>query len=71
MENTLRVRRAEREGISQMDVAKATRIQFNRYWRIEKGYAEPRPKERAALAKFFRTSESVLFPGLSETGATA
>jgi transcriptional regulator with XRE-family HTH domain len=80
MVNTLRVRRAEFQrtkkhtkrkliqGISQMDVAKATRIEFNRYWRIENGYAEPRPKERAALAKFFKCAESVLFPALATDG---
>lgn len=79
MKNTLRVRRAEYQrnlkkrakrellnGISQVDVAKATRIQFDRYWRIENGYAEPRPKERAALARFFKCSESLLFPSMAE-----
>jgi transcriptional regulator with XRE-family HTH domain len=81
MENTLRVRRAEfrrkpktrqkREliqGVSQMDVAKATRIQFNRYWRIENDYTDPLPKERAALARFFKVSEAVLFPSLAPEG---
>jgi transcriptional regulator with XRE-family HTH domain len=68
MQNTLRVRRAERR-VSQRRVATESRIAYDRYWRIENGYTDPEPAERARLAAFFSVAELVLFP--TEQGAHA
>jgi transcriptional regulator with XRE-family HTH domain len=65
MENTLRVRRAERD-ISQMDVAKAIGMSFNRYWRIENDQTEPQTTEIRTLARYFRCAAAVLFPSLAK-----
>ena len=70
MENTLRVRRAERGGISQRAVARSVRIQPDRYFRIEKDYAQPTEAEVKALARYFRCSASILFPSLAPEAAT-
>lgn len=59
--NTLRIRRAER-AVNQFDVAAVLGISRDRYWRIEKGYAQPTDAERAALLAYFEVDESVLFP---------
>jgi transcriptional regulator with XRE-family HTH domain len=67
--NRLRVLRAERDDISQLDTALATGIAKGRYWRIENGYDIPTQKERTRLAKFFRVSESDVFPVPHETRA--
>jgi len=68
MENTLRLRRAESgpKGISQMRVAKALGMSFNRYWRIENGETSPAPAEIKRFARYFRCSADVLFPSLAE-----
>ncbi len=75
MENTLRVRRAERDGISQRAVAKAVRMQSDRYFRIEKDYDDPTPTEIKALVRYFKCPASTLFPALTtegeKTGASA
>lgn len=74
MDNTLRVRRAEKGGqkrsIPQLEVAKAVKINMNRYWRIEQGYLNPTPAEIKALARYFRCSADILFPSLASTKAT-
>lgn len=70
MENTLRVRRAEKGGkriLSQVTVAKAVRTERNRYWRIETGENDPTPREVERLARYFRCSPSILFPSLAPT----
>ena len=59
--NRLRVLRAERR-ISQMDTAAKSGVTVGRIWRIENGYDDPTPAERAALAKFFRVDEQEIFP---------
>lgn len=74
MDNTLRVRRAEkgeRRSVSQLEVARATRIERNRYWRIEQGDAEPTPAEVKALARYFRCAAAVLFPSLAKAERAA
>jgi transcriptional regulator with XRE-family HTH domain len=70
MENTLRLRRAEQgtKGVSQMAVAKAIGMSFNRYWRIENDETEPEAKEIKSLARYFKCSASVLFPSLLGDG---
>lgn len=63
--NRLRVLRAERR-LSQRDTAVKARMQsFDRYWRIEAGYAVPTEDEQAALAKVFRVPVDEVFPGAS------
>jgi hypothetical protein len=50
-----------------MDVAKRVlRVNTFRYWQIEHGYAEPRPHEIRALARFFHVAPAVMFPHLAE-----
>ncbi len=76
MKNTLRIRRAERDAISQRDLAQLAGISPDRYWRIEKGYADPTEDERAALALALDCGCDVLFPAddtavASPDGATA
>jgi transcriptional regulator with XRE-family HTH domain len=77
MENTLRLRRAEQgdKGVSQMAVARAIAMSFNRYWRIENGETDPEPKEVRALARYFKVAPSLLFPSLAgdteKTGSAA
>lgn len=69
MQNTLRVRRAEKGGVSQWDTARAVGLSFNRYWRIEKGQTPPTPEEMTALAGYFGCSVGRLFPGRSRRPA--
>jgi len=69
MENTLRVRRAERH-VSQLEVAQAltkrgVKISQSRYWQIENGHVEPTEEEQDALAEFFGTQRHVVFPPAS------
>lgn len=66
MQNELRVARARRP-ISQLKLATEAGLTENRYWRIENGYAEPTPDERAALARVLDTTEESLFPELAAT----
>ena len=68
MQNTLRVRRAERR-LSQRRVAHETGIGFDRYWRIENDYTTPTAEERTALAAVFGVSEDVVFPAATEQRA--
>lgn len=68
--NRLRVLRAEnasrkRKPASQRDTAVKAKIAFDRYWRIENGYAEPTPEERESLARVFRVSADEVFRGVS------
>lgn len=67
MENTLRVQRAlkGKDGVTQFTVARAVRIDANRYWRIEHDRTEPTEAEIKALARYFRCEASALFPSLS------
>lgn len=58
----LRVLRAERAW-NQYDTARRAKLSFNRYWRIEKGYTDPTPEERARLARAFGVSVDEVFPG--------
>jgi transcriptional regulator with XRE-family HTH domain len=59
--NRLRVLRAERR-MNQTNAARRSRIGFNRYWRIENGYAEATPEERDRLARIFKVSVDEVFP---------
>jgi transcriptional regulator with XRE-family HTH domain len=72
MDNTLRLSRAGKgkRGVTQLDVAKATKIERNKYWRIEMGYQDPTPAEIRALARYFRCSASILFPSLADGEVT-
>ncbi len=70
MQNTLRVRRAERDGISQRGVALAAGIAFDRYFRIEKGYQEPSDTDIEKLTAYFNQPATVLFPPLAATEAS-
>ena len=69
MDNTLRIRRAERR-LSQRALAKRARIQHDRYWRIQNDYAEPTDTERAALARVLGLPDDELFPQLSSEVAS-
>lgn len=63
--NKLRVLRAlcGDQGISQWDMAIRAGFVYNRYWRIEKGYAEPTAEERARIAAALGVEENQLgFP---------
>lgn len=59
--NRLRVLRAETR-TTQLDLAAKVGIHINRYWRIENGYLEPTPRERAALARALKADVAVAFP---------
>lgn len=59
--NRLKVLRAEHGGQSQLDVSRASGIKEYRYWRIENGYEEPTPEERATLAQLFGVEEADVF----------
>jgi transcriptional regulator with XRE-family HTH domain len=59
--NRLRVLRAEKR-LSQMDTAEAAGISFNRYWRIEAGYAEPTEQERQHIARVLHVHIDQAFP---------
>ena len=59
--NRLRVFRAERR-LSQMELARRSRVSTNRIWRFENGYAEATSDEQARLAKVLRIEVSELFP---------
>lgn len=59
--NTLRIRRAEK-AVNQFDVAAVLGISRDRYWRIEKGYAQPTDDEKSALADYFGVPYAVIFP---------
>jgi transcriptional regulator with XRE-family HTH domain len=61
MENTLRVRRAERR-LSQKRLAQAAGIGFDRYFRIENEYTEPTTEEQAAIAAALGVVVDVAFP---------
>jgi transcriptional regulator with XRE-family HTH domain len=67
MKNRLRVRRAQRDGISQMDVARDVGMSFNRYWRIENNHTVPTPEEQALLADYFGVKVTAVFPGAKRT----
>lgn len=47
-------------GLSQLAVSEQLGIPEKRYWRIENGYEQPSPSERARLAKALRVDESAL-----------
>lgn len=64
MENTLRVRRAERR-VTQREVAQAMGVEVTRFWAIENGHKDPTSEERAALARVLETTEDKLFPQLA------
>jgi len=59
--NRLKVLRAEQRK-SQLDVAIAGGFKEYRYWRIENGYIDPTPEERAALAGVFKVGVGEVFP---------
>lgn len=59
--NRLRVLRAERE-VPQIEIAARIGVGLDRYWRIEKGYYEPTPEERAKLARVFGVPASDIWP---------
>jgi len=59
--NRLRVFRAE-YGITQIALAVKVGLSQTRYWRIENGYDQPTPEERAKLAKVLQTTEDELWP---------
>jgi transcriptional regulator with XRE-family HTH domain len=59
--NRLRVVRAEKR-VTQIDIAARAKIGMTRYWKIENGYIDPTPAERAALARALKVQESEAFP---------
>lgn len=65
MENTLRVRRAEKR-LTQWQTAQRLGVSQSRVYQIESGQVDPTEEERAALAKLFDVPESVIFPSSSE-----
>jgi putative transcriptional regulator len=68
--NRLRVLRAERR-ISQLDLASKTGISTTRIWKIENGYADATPTDRARLARFFRVPVTDVFPSDANERASA
>jgi transcriptional regulator with XRE-family HTH domain len=64
----LHVRRAERR-LSQRRIAQIAGISYDRYWRIENGYAEPTTDERTMLAAALGTTVEELFPAGSSSEA--
>ena len=63
--NTLRVLRAVKR-LNQRDTARKAKIpSFDRYWRIENGYADPTPDEQVALARLFKVPVEEVFPDAS------
>jgi len=60
--NRLRVARAERR-ITQRDLARQSGVSESRLWKIENGYLDGTPDERAKLARVLRVSDGELFPG--------
>lgn len=61
MENTLRVRRAERR-LSQKRLALAAGIGFDRYFRIENEYTQPTSGEQQAIAAALGIDVPTAFP---------
>lgn len=59
--NRLRVLRAEKR-LTQLDTAARAKVSITRYWKIENGYTDPTPSERAALSRALRVSEADAFP---------
>lgn len=47
--------------LSQYALAQKIGMGFNRYWRIEKGYAAPTPAEQEAIARGLGVTEQDLF----------
>ena len=45
-----------------MDLARKLGIGTYRCWQLENGYVDPTPKERDALAKFFKVTADDVFP---------
>jgi len=66
--NRLKVLRAERH-VSQRAVAVEAGIQFDRYWRIENGYAEAAVEERRSIAKVMGVPMSAIWPAAQEVTA--
>lgn len=69
MQNTLRVRRAER-AISQNRLALDAGLRADRYFRIEIGYAEPTPAEMEAIATALGVSVRRAFPRVRTKAAS-
>ncbi len=59
--NRLRVIRAEKR-ITQLDTAAKANMGMTRFWKIENGYIDPTPADRAAIAKALKVSEAEVFP---------
>src|SRR5258708_28796314 len=65
MQNTLRIRRAELR-VSQRKLAKQTRIEVTRLWKLENDYAEPTPEERRSIADALGTTERRVWTATSQ-----
>jgi transcriptional regulator with XRE-family HTH domain len=57
----MKMRRVELGGLSQMAVARAAGIHFQRYARIENAVYDPTPEEEKAIAKALKCKRSELF----------
>src|SRR5262245_42781898 len=66
--NRLRVLRAERR-LSQLALADRTWIHPTRIWRIENGYAAPKPREREVIASALAVAQRDIWP-TAQTGTT-
>lgn len=67
--NRLKVLRAGKGGMSQLDASLAVGIKHYRYWRIENGYEAPTPEERKALARLFGVEETEVFQAQQEVAS--
>ncbi len=67
--NRLRVLRAERR-ITQLALARKTRINPTRISFIENGHVDPTPDERDRLARALKTEVAELFPPADEAVAS-
>lgn len=59
--NKLRVLRADKR-LTQMDTAIKAKVSITRYWKIENGYVEATPEERARLSRVLGVTEADAFP---------
>ena len=66
----LKILRIERDW-TQMDVSERTKIPYQRYGRIENGYSDPSPDDRAALARLFQSPVADLFPERAREAAAS
>lgn len=72
MKNRLRVLRAERDGMTQLQLSLKTKINQSKLSLIENGHIEASDDERVALATALESTVAELFPvAVAEQQATA